>query len=216
MRTRIKFCGLVRPEDADAAVALGVDAIGLVFYEPSPRFLDAESAAALRRRLPSFVAAVGLFVNAAPDHVRQMHARVGLDVIQLHGDERADAAAALGLRYWKAHRVGPGYALAEAMRDHAAAEFHLLDSVSDGFGGSGRRFDWSRAEGSDGNRLIVSGGIDAGNVGEAIARLGPFAVDTSSGIQGASARTKDLARMEAFVEAVRAADGKRAAAAASG
>ncbi len=216
MRTRIKFCGLVRPADVEAAVALGVDAVGFVFYEPSPRYLDAEAAARLRQLLPSFVAAVGLFVNAPAGRVAAAQAAVGLDVVQLHGDETAVDAAGLGMRYWKAHRIGPTYDLARAMEEHRAAEFHLLDSASAGFGGSGQRFDWSRADGVDGSRLIVSGGIDAGNVGEAIARLAPVAVDTSSGIQGASARTKDLARMEAFVEAVRAADGKRAAAAASG
>lgn len=216
MRTRVKFCGLVRPDDVDAAVAIGVDAVGFVFYEASPRYVDPATARALRRRLPSFVAAVGLFVNAPLARLTEIHGTIGLDVIQLHGDEGPAEAEALGLCHWKAHRVGADYDLAAAMAAHAAAEFHLLDSVSTGFGGSGRRFDWRRADGVDGARLIVSGGIDADNVGEAIARLAPFAVDTSSGIQGASARVKDLARMEAFVEAVRAADGKRAAPAASG
>ncbi len=216
MRTRIKFCGLVRPGDVDAAVRLGVDAIGLVFYEPSPRYLDPETARELRRRLPSFVVAVGLFVNAAPALIARTRDTVGLDVIQLHGDERPEEAAALGLRHWKAHRITAGYDLGAAIAAHGAAECHLLDSASAGFGGSGLVFDWARAQGHDSSRLIVSGGIDGGNVGAAIERLGPFAVDTSSGIQGGSARVKDLARMEAFVEAVRAADGKRAATAAGG
>jgi len=209
MRTRIKFCGLVRPGDVDAAVRLGVDAIGLVFYEPSPRYLDPETARELRRRLPSFVVAVGLFVNAAPALIARTRDTVGLDVIQLHGDERPEEAAALGLRHWKAHRITAGY-------DLGAVEQVALGSTSAGFGGSGLVFDWARAQGHDSSRLIVSGGIDGGNVGAAIERLGPFAVDTSSGIQGGSARVKDLARMEAFVEAVRAADGKRAATAAGG
>ena len=216
MRTRIKFCGLVRPEDVDAAVRLGVDAIGFVFYEPSPRYLEAESARTLRRRLPSFVVAVGLFVNAAPALIARTRDTVGLDVIQLHGDEGPEQAAALGLRHWKAHRIAADYDLSAAIAAHRAAEYHLLDSASPGFGGSGLAFDWARAQGHDGSRLIVSGGIDGSNVGAAIEQLEPFAVDTSSGIQGGSARVKDLARMEAFVEAVRAADGKRAATAAGG
>ena len=215
MRTRIKFCGLVRPEDVDAAVRIGADAIGFVFYAPSPRHLDAATARALRRRLPSFVPAVGLFVNAPPATIRSVSAEVGLDVIQFHGDEPPDVAEALGLRYWRAHRIGPGYDLVAAMRAYAGAEFHLLDSLSNGYGGSGTVFDWAAAERAERARLIVSGGLHPGNVAEAIVRLGPFAVDTSSGIQGETARTKDVSRMEAFVDAVRAADGQRAATAAS-
>lgn len=215
MRTRIKFCGLVRPEDVDAAVRIGADAIGFVFYEPSPRHLDADSAKALRRRLPSFVRAVGLFVNATPATIRATSEAVGLDVIQFHGDESPEAvmeALPAGRFAWRAHRIGPGHDLAAAIAAFDQAEFHLLDSHSEGYGGSGKTFDWAVASGVDRSRLIVSGGIRPDNVGEAIARLGPFAVDTSSGIQGETARVKDVSRMEAFVDAVRTADGRRAAA----
>ena len=211
MRTRIKFCGLVRAADVDAAVQIGADAVGLVFYAPSPRYLDVDLARALRRRLPSFVPAVGLFVNAPLVQIRSIVDRVGLDVVQFHGDEPPDLTASLGLRHWRAHRIGPGYALGAAMQAWDSAEFHLLDSLSKGYGGSGQAFDWAAAEQVEGSKLIVSGGLDAGNVGEAIRRLGPFAVDTSSGIQGESARVKDVSRMEAFVEAVRAADSRRTA-----
>ena len=217
MRTRIKFCGLVRPEDVDAAVGSGADAIGFVFYEPSPRYVDADTARGLRRRLPSFVRAVGLFVNTPLATIRSIRDGAGLDVIQFHGDEtpaELEAAAASGLTVWRAHRVLPGQDLAAAMAATARAEFHLLDSHSKGYGGSGKPFDWSLAEGIDRARLIVSGGIGPDNVGEAIDRLGPFAVDTSSGIQGETARVKDVSRMEAFVDAVRNADGRRAALAA--
>lgn len=214
MRTRIKFCGLVRPEDVDAAVRVGADAVGFVFYEPSPRYLDADLARALRRRLPSFVAAVGLFVNAPEAQIRIISKAVGLDVIQFHGDEPPGAGDALGQPYWRAHRIGAGYDLATAMQTWGGAEFHLLDSLSKGYGGSGKTFDWDAASRVDPARLIVSGGLEPANVGAAILRLGAFAVDTSSGIQGASARVKDVSRMEAFVDAVRAADSQRAAAAA--
>ena len=109
MRTRVKYCGLVRPQDVDAAVAIGVDAIGFVFYPRSPRLLDAATAAALRRRLPSWVMSVGLFVNAHPEEINRLVAQVGLDVAQLHGDETAEQAQALQAAWWKAIRIGaPG------------------------------------------------------------------------------------------------------------
>lgn len=214
MRTRIKFCGLVRPADVDVAVRLGVDAIGFVFYEPSPRYVDADTASQLRRRLPSFVLSVGLFVNATPATIRATSEAVGLDVIQFHGDEspaQIGLALPAGRVAWRAHRIVPGYDLAAAMARFAPAEFHLLDSHSQGYGGSGKTFDWAVADRVDRSRLIVSGGLRPDNVAEAITRLGPFAVDTSSGIQGETARIKDVSRMEAFVDAVRAADGQRAA-----
>lgn len=210
MRTRVKFCGLTRPGDVDAAVAAGVDAVGFVFFERSPRCVDEVLAQSLRCRLPSFVRAVGLFVNEGAARIEAVAAAVGLDVIQLHGDEPPALGASLRSIHWRAHRVGEGYDLAAEIAAHGAAEFHLLDSASAGYGGSGRAFDWTRADGIDPARLIVSGGLDAGNVGAAIARLGPFAVDTSSGIQGKGPRDKDAAKMERFIDSVRAADQRRA------
>ncbi len=226
MRTRVKYCGLVRPQDVDAAVAIGADAIGLVFYAKSPRLLDAATAAALRRRLPSWVMSVGLFVNTHPEEINRLAGEVGLDVIQLHGDETAADAQVLHPAWWKAIRIGApdgsdaggsARAAAELVRRsivqsldlYRDAEFCVLDSLSAGYGGSGRTFDWSLVPGSAGRRLIMSGGLDAGNVGAAIASVGPFAVDTSSGIQAQSPREKDVGRMEQFMEAVRLADGRR-------
>jgi len=215
MRTRIKFCGLVRGEDVDAAVALGADAAGFVFYPRSPRCLDAEAASALRRRLPSWVCAVGLFVNEAPQRVRETAARVGLDVLQFHGDESpADCLAACAPHqpYWRAVRMrGPGDLLESAGR-FGEAEALLLDAFSDAYGGSGRPFDWSWIPARRDKPIILSGGLSADSVGEAIARVRPFAVDVSSGIQGADARCKDAAKMERFVAAVLTADARLAAA----
>jgi phosphoribosylanthranilate isomerase len=214
MRTRVKYCGLVRPQDVDAAVAIGADAVGFVFYSRSPRLLDVETAAALRRRLPSWVSAVGLFVNEPAAAIEPIARQVGLDVIQLHGDETPADARALACAWWKAIRIG-GEALApDGLRSMVAqsleafreAEFCLLDSASAGYGGSGKVFDWSLVPPGVGRRLIVSGGLDAANVGAAIASLAPFGVDTSSGIQGADPREKDVGRMERFMEAVRHAD----------
>ena len=229
MRTRVKYCGLVRPQDVDAAVAIGADAVGFVFYPRSPRLLDVATAAALRRRLPSWVSAVGLFVNEPPAAIAAFVREVGLDDVQLHGDETPAEGKALPTAWWKAIRVavsdaavdaagGAGTVASAAAADSARvaigraleafreAEFCLLDSVSAGSGGSGKTFDWAVVPPGVGHRLIMSGGLEAANVGAAIASLRPFGVDTSSGIQGRDPREKDLGRMEQFMEAVRRAD----------
>lgn len=214
LRTRIKFCGLVRPDDVDTAVALGVDAIGFVFYPRSPRYLSPDDAAALRRRLPSFVSAVGLFVGESPAVVADVAARAGLDVLQLHGDETpaeagAIAAAASGRPWWKAIRMRAETDLLSSAGSFEGAECLLLDAFSEGYGGSGKTFDWSWIPPDLPSRLILSGGLDEGSVAEAIRRVQPFAVDVSSGIQGDTPRSKDRARMERFVAAVLSADAGR-------
>lgn len=213
MRTRIKFCGLVRAEDVDTAVALGVDAIGFVFYPRSARALTPEEAAVLRRRLPSFVSAVGLFVDAPLAAIRATASRVGLDVLQLHGDESpAQALAAgdaTGKPWWKAIRMRPETDLLSSARSFDVAESLLLDAFSEGYGGSGKTFDWSWIPRDLPARIILSGGLDADSVAEAIGRVRPFAVDVSSGIQGDIPRIKDRIRMERFVAAVLSADAGR-------
>lgn len=205
----MKFCGLVRPEDVDVAVALGVDAIGLVFYPKSPRRLAIDEAVELRRRLPSFVSAVGLFVNASAEEVAATADAVGLDVLQFHGDEPAPDCAAYGRPYWKAVRMRAQTDLLESARSFGTAECLLLDTYSDGFGGSGQRFDWSWVPKDVPARLVLSGGLDADSVGEAVRTLHPFAVDVSSGIQGDNPRQKDRGRMERFVAAVLSSDADR-------
>jgi len=215
MRTRIKFCGLVRPEDVDAAVRLGVDAIGFVFYPRSPRVLDRSQARALRRRLPSFVQAVGLFVNEPNESILQTVNEVGLDVIQLHGDETPQTLASLQTpcqrAVWRAIRMRSADDLLSSISMFGSAECLLLDSYSDAFGGSGKTFDWSWIPAGLPTRLILSGGLDAERVGQAIESVRPFAVDVSSGIQGSQPRVKDLQRMEAFVESVLSIDARLAA-----
>ena len=238
-RTRVKFCGLVRPEDVDTAVALGVDAVGFVFYPKSARRVTLDEAAVLRRRLPSWVRAVGLFVNEPLDVMREGVRRVGLDVVQAHGDETPQALAGLGGqggRYWKALRIGgqvsdeqraawlqagrvpaDARALDEALALFGQAECCLLDSAGPGFGGTGHPFDWSLLEGrpragasrADAPRLVLAGGLRPETVGEAIRQVGPFAVDVSSGIQGDDPRKKDTVRMERFMTAVLQADADR-------
>jgi phosphoribosylanthranilate isomerase len=210
MRTRIKFCGMVRPTDIDAAVALGVDAVGFVFYPKSPRYLTVDEARALRERLPSSVQAVGLFVNAEAAEVRATRDAVGLDVVQFHGDEPPSTCLEVGGRWWKAVRMRPGTDLLELAKSFALADSLLLDSFSDGFGGSGKTFDWSWIPPGLPSRIVLSGGLDDASVGPAISMVAPYAVDVSSGIQGATPRQKDPARMERFVAAVQSADEGRA------
>ena len=210
MRTRIKFCGLVRAEDVDSAVALGVDAIGFVFYPNSPRLVSVAQAAQLRRRLPSFVSAVGLFVNESDGQIATAVRAVGLDVLQFHGDEtpaQCERNTPPGVAFWRAVRMrGPGDLL-ESAALYQSAEAFLLDTFSAGYGGSGGAFDWSWVSPPpSGHRLVLSGGLTPDTVAQAITRVRPFAVDVSSGIQAADPRVKDHVRMARFVDAVAKAD----------
>ena len=199
--------------DVTTAVTLGVDAIGFVFYENSPRFVDITLAKQLRRLLPSFVSAVGLFVNADQQLIRTTQQAVGLDVLQLHGDETPEFAHTVGDEtarpWWRAVRCRDQSDLVHSKNAYGGAQAWLIDSYSPQFGGSGEAFDWSLLHevGFDPQRLIMSGGLDASNVGAAIRGFSPRAVDVSSGIQMVSgnssdARQKDHKRMEQFIQAV--------------
>lgn len=206
-RTRIKICGLTRPEDVDVAVDAGADAIGLVFYPRSPRFVAPELAAQLARRVPPFVSVVGLFVNAQEAFVRDVLAQVPLHVLQFHGDEQEGACALYGRPWLKAARVRSGFDLLEFASLHRSSSGILLDAFSDAYGGTGHRFDWSLIPDSmDRRRLILSGGLDADNVGEAVRRIRPWAVDVSSGVE-VDKGIKSAARIAAFIAGVRNADG---------
>lgn len=204
-RTRIKICGITRSEDIDTAVAAGVDAVGFVFYPPSPRFLSNESAAALVRRVPPFVTRVGLFVNAPAEDVRATLAVVPLDLLQFHGDEEAAYCTQFGRPYLKAARVRPGLDLLEFVRAHPAAQGLLLDAWVEAYGGVGQSFDWSLVPTGLPAPMVLSGGLHAGNVVEAIDKLHPWAVDVSSGVE-AGKGIKDADKMAAFIAAVRTAD----------
>ncbi len=216
-RTRIKLCGLSRPEEVAHAVALGVDAIGLVFYPPSPRAVSIEQAALLARWVPPFVSIVGLFVNPTATTLRQVTDAVPLTTLQFHGDETPHAcqtlAAAEKLPWLRALRIGSvttASALTQAAQTYTAAHGLLLDALTENYGGSGTTFDWSLIPGALRHRIILSGGLSAHNVGEAIAQVQPYAVDVSTGIEvPGSAGLKDRARMTAFVQAVRRADAVR-------
>jgi phosphoribosylanthranilate isomerase len=205
MKTRIKICGLTREEDVDAAVAAGADAIGFVFYPPSPRYVTPQRAAQLARRIPPFVDVVGLFVNEAPQVVQAACEALPINVLQFHGDEDAAYCAQFARPYLRAARVRPGLDLVEFAGEFPAARGLLLDAFVEGYGGGGHVFDWTLIPPGLPGYLVLSGGLNADNVGEAIRRVRPVAVDVSSGVE-ASKGIKDNAKIAAFVAAVQAAD----------
>ena len=206
-RTRIKICGITRAGDLDAAVRAGADAVGFVFYPPSPRYLAPDAAAVLARRVPPFVVRVGLFVNAEPADVRAVLEQVPLDVLQFHGEEDAAYCEQIGLPYLKAARVRPGLDLLEFARAYPTAQGLLLDAWVEAYGGMGQSFDWSLIPNDLPLPMVLSGGLHAGNVAEAVRKVHPWAVDVSSGVEAAKG-VKDDDKIAAFVAAVRTADGR--------
>jgi len=205
MKTRIKICGLTREADVDAAVAAGADAIGFVFYPPSPRYVTLERAAELACRVPPFVDVVGLFVNATVEDVAASCAAVPLNLLQFHGDETPTYCRSFARPWLRAARVRPGFDLVEFARSHAEARGLLLDAFVEGYGGGGHVFDWTLIPPGLPGHLVLSGGLHADNVGDAIRRVRPVAVDVSSGVE-AGKGIKDHDKIAAFVAAVRAAD----------
>lgn len=199
---RIKVCGLTRVEDVQAAVAAGVDAIGLVFYPESPRHLTIAQAVTLCREIPPFVTIVGLFVNASRAEVHRVVESVPLNLLQFHGDETVDQCEGFGLPYLRAARVRPGVDLLEFASQFPSARALLLDTWTPAYGGSGESFDWSLVPVSCPLPVILSGGLTPDNVAEAIRQVRPVAVDVSSGVESAKG-IKDAAKIRAFVSAVR-------------
>jgi len=217
-RTRVKICGVTCVEHGVAAAGAGADAVGLVFWRGTPRFVDLAAARAIAQALPPFVTVVGLFVDPAPDDVRAALAAVPLDLLQVHGTEPAEFCRAFGRPYLKAIAVSNGAdegALLEyAVRYRDAAGLLFDAPPADGLpGGTGRTFDWSALPKSLPRPLVLSGGLTPANVGAAVRRLRPWAVDVSSGVEvtGADGKpvkgVKDPAKIAAFIEEVRHADG---------
>lgn len=206
MRTRVKFCGLTRLADVDVAVALGVDAIGLVFHPASPRAVDAEQAAALVAAVPAFVTAVGLFVDAEADRVRSVLERVPLGALQFHGHEPADYCRSFGRPWIKSVAVRAGVDLEAEAQRYAGATALLLDTYDPALaGGTGRRFDWDLVPAQQAQRIILAGGLTAANIAGAIRQLRPYAVDVSGGIEQAKG-VKDPDKMTDFMKGVRDGD----------
>ena len=205
LRTRVKICGITRIEDATAAANAGADAIGLVFYPPSPRFLSNERAREVRDALPPFVQTVALFVNADAAQVAQVIGRVHPAMLQFHGDEPPQFCAQFGLPYVKACRVKAGVDALEYLRPFSGAAAWLFDSHVPEYGGVGASFDWSLLPAARERPFILSGGLARENVAEAIRRVRPWGVDVSSGVESAKG-IKDGAKIAAFIAEVRNAD----------
>ncbi len=202
MRTRVKICGITRTEDALAAVELGCDAIGLVFYEKSPRYVTPARAAEIVAALPPFVSAVGLFVDAPAETVRAVMNAMRLDLLQFHGNESPAYCAQFGTPYLKAVRVKPGTNLLQYAADFAGAKALLLDAFSEGVpGGTGQTFDWTLIPAAISRPVILAGGLNADNVADAVRRVQPYAVDVSGGVEQTKG-IKDAARMAAFMRGV--------------
>lgn len=211
MTTQIKICGITRIEDGLACAELGADAVGFVFYAPSPRYLNPELAELISRELPPFISRVGLFVNPDPDYVKGVLGAVGLDLLQFHGDESPQACGESGRPYLKAARVRPGFDLVEYARRFAdgsgpaRARALLCDADVAGFGGGGQVFDWGLIPESLSLPLVLSGGLTPENVAGAVKTVRPLAVDVSSGVE-LHKGIKDRAKIERFIREVRVAD----------
>lgn len=203
MRTRVKICGITSEADALAAVQKGCDAIGLVFYKPSPRYVSVAQARKIVAVLPPFMAAVGLFVDA-PDHeIREVLSQVRLDLLQFHGEESAEACGSYGVPYIKAVRVREGTNLLQYAAIYAGARALLLDTYKEGTaGGTGEVFDWDLIPGELSMPIILAGGLNPDNVANAIRRTRPYAVDVSGGVEK-SKGIKDAAKISAFMQGVK-------------
>jgi phosphoribosylanthranilate isomerase len=206
MGTVVKICGITRLEDALASIRAGAHAIGFVFYRPSPRYITPAAAGAIVRTLPPFITTVGLFVDAPAEDVRATVAQVPVQLLQFHGAETPAYCRQFGRPYMKAVRMGPEVDLLQYARDYRDAKALLLDAYVEGLhGGSGSAFDWKRVPGGLPLPVIVSGGLTAENVGEAVRQVRPCAVDVSSGVESAKG-IKDAGKIAAFIAGVRNAD----------
>jgi len=206
MRTRVKICGITRVEDGLAASRWGADAVGLVFYPPSPRAVSEERAAEIAASLPPFVTTVALFVDETADRVERVLSRVRIDCIQFHGDEPPAYCRGFGRPYIKALRMRDGVDPQREAERHQAAAGLLLDSYRPGVpGGTGATFDWGRVPAAIGRPVVLAGGLEPGNVAEAIARVRPYAVDVSGGVEREKG-VKDADKIARFMQEVRRAD----------
>jgi len=184
MRTRVKICGITSRQDAQAAVRLGADALGLVFYPPSPRCVSVEQACGIVERLPPFVCVVGLFVNPSREEIGEVLDGVRIDLIQFHGSECPDYCTEHGRPYIKAIRMRPDVDLYAEEARYAGASGLLLDAYRPGVpGGTGEAFDWSRIPPGLAGRLILAGGLTPDNVADAVRQVRPYAVDVSGGVE---------------------------------
>ncbi len=213
MRTRAKICGITRVEDIHAAVNAGVDAIGFVFYAPSPRAVTIAQAKNLAQHIPAYVSIVGLFVNASSEEIAQVLAEVPLDILQFHGDESAEQCQRMAQshqrRWYKAIQVQPDVEVIPIIQQYqqAGASAMLLDAWHPELkGGTGHRFDWSQFPKLD-LPLILAGGLNSDNIEDAIKITHAYAVDVSGGVESAKG-IKDQQRIEQFMQGVQRGSAK--------
>ena len=200
--TRVKFCGLRHKDDIADAVALGVDALGFVFYEPSSRYVAPEDAATLTRAVPAFLTRVGLFVNENAETIKRIFEIAQLNLIQYHGEESPEFCDSVGLPYIKAFRVQQDMDIRGAMDRYPNASGFLLDAYVRGQpGGTGERFDWGLIPRSYAP-IILAGGLTPDNAKDAIEQVAPWALDVSGGIESKPGR-KDPDKMARFMDACR-------------
>ncbi len=204
-RTRIKICGITNHEDAANAVTCGADALGFNFYEGSSRYISPTKAAGICSQLPVFVTIIGLFVNEPLADVKRILKSVRLELLQFHGDETPEYCDSVGYPYIKALRATNKDQLKREAQSFESAQAILVDTAIDGqFGGTGKTFDW-RMLPDLGKSVVLAGGLNATNVGAAMAATNPYAVDVSGGVEQ-SRGVKDFDKMKRFVEAVQSAD----------
>jgi phosphoribosylanthranilate isomerase len=210
MRTRVKICGITRPEDGRAAALAGADAIGLVFYSKSPRYIALQQAQAVCRALPPFVSVVALFVNAPREQVAEVLDCVPVDLLQFHGAERAEQCAGFGRPYIKAIAMREGCDPLSTMKEHPQACGFLLDAWQpELYGGGGVTFDWAQMPARSVKPMILAGGLTAENISRAVALTRPFAVDVSSGVESDKG-IKSVEKIQAFMRGIERGDASQA------
>ena len=203
MVSRVKICGITTLEDALFVADCGADAIGLVFYGPSPRAVSVDQAATITAALPPFVTTVALFVNADPVRVEEVVDRVRIDQLQFHGDESPEYCAQFSRPWMKAIRMRPEVDLLVEAERFAASSALLVDAYQSGIpGGTGARFDWSRIPSTLHKPLVLAGGLSVENVAEGIEQLQPWAVDVSGGVEEAKG-VKSHEKIIRFIEKVK-------------
>ncbi|HCH23282.1 MAG TPA: phosphoribosylanthranilate isomerase [Oceanospirillaceae bacterium] len=203
MRTRVKICGLRHDDDVVVASKAGADALGFVFYPPSPRAVSVDQATSLVAKVPSFITSVGLFVNASATDVEQTLKQVPLSLLQFHGDETPEFCQQFGMPWIKAVRMRQDINLWQVKEDYHLGQGLLLDAYQKGTpGGTGASFDWQRIPRELAPEIILAGGLDATNIQQAVAQVQPWAVDVSGGVES-SKGIKDHVKIDTFMAEIR-------------
>jgi len=206
-RVRSKICGITRPEDAIAAVEAGADAIGLVFYEPSPRYVTIERAKQICDSVPAFVSIVALFVDAEPEYIQKVCVELPVTLLQFHGSEEAEQCEGFGIPYIKAVSVRQRQDVLNAELAHPNAKGILVDTYKQGVaGGTGETFDWSILPDNCEKALILAGGLNPQNIRSAIEKVKPYAVDVSGGVETAKG-IKSSQLINQFIQEVSSGNG---------